>query len=92
MAKKEALKTPPKISVLKKTVFIIPVILSISWMFYLNYSGQIYQRYGLELLSPESNTTPLMIALMLFTIGYIIFLLLLFSENIKEFFARKARH
>jgi hypothetical protein len=45
----------------------------------------------MELLAPV-DTAPFMIALIIFTVGYVIFLLMMFSENIKEFLASKAKH
>jgi len=92
MAKKlreEVFKHHPKMGAWKKIVLALPILLSASWIFYLQYNKYAY--YGIELLSP-ANTAPLMIALIIFTIGYIIFLLLMFSENIKEFFIKKRGH
>ena len=89
--REEVFKKHPKLDMWKKVVLGLPVLLSASWMFYLQYSRQTYAYSGMELLSP-ANTTPLLIALIIFTIGYLIFLLLMFSENIKEFFVKKSGH
>jgi len=83
--REEVFKHHPKIGIWKKLVLGLPVLLSGAWIFYLGYGRQIG---GGELLAP-ANPTPLIVALVLFTIGYIIFLLMIFSENIKEFFAVK---
>lgn len=94
MAKKvreEVFKHRPKMEMWKKIVLILPVLISVSWIVYLQYNMYNYAYYGMELLSP-ANTTPLMIALIIFTIGYIIFLLLMFSENIQDFILRRLGH
>jgi len=87
--REEVFKHPPAMGLGKKMVLSLPIILSLSWIFYLK-SNQLAYVNGAELLSP-ANSTPLMVALMIFTIGYIIFLLLMFSENIKEFFSKKVK-
>ena len=89
MKKTEAFKHSPKMEGWKRVLLGLPVLLSTSWMFYLQYNRNSYS--GMELLSP-ANTTPLMIALVLFTIGYVIFMIMMFSENIREFFAGKSKH
>ena len=91
--KEEVFKHHPKLSPAKKIILSLPAVLSLSWVFYLGSTQQTFIRYGAggELLAPTS-TTPLMLALILFTIGYILFLLLMFSENIKEFFGKRVRH
>jgi len=90
-AKEEAFKHHPKMSGWQKVVLSLPAILSASWVFYLQYNRSTYAYNGMELLSP-ANTTPLMIALIIFTIGYLIFLLLMFSENIHDFLWRRLGH
>jgi hypothetical protein len=87
--KEEAFKHSPKMKGWKKVLLGMPVLLSTSWMFYIQYNQRAYS--GMELLSP-ANTAPLMIALVLFTIGYVIFMLMMFSENIREFLAKKSKH
>lgn len=89
--REEVFKHHPRMEGWKKIVLALPVLLSASWIFYLQYNKYTYSYYGMELLSPV-NTAPLMIALIIFTAGYIIFLLLMFSENIKEFFIKKSGH
>jgi len=84
--REEAFKHSPKMEAWKKVLLGMPVLLSTSWMFYIQYNQRAYS--GMELLSP-SNTAPLMIALVLFTVGYMIFLSMMFSENIKEFLVGK---
>ena len=79
--REEVFKHHPKIRRWEKIVLMLPVLLSATWMFYLQYNQQAY--YGMELLSP-ANTAPLMIALIIFTIGYVIFLFMMFSENLQN--------
>ena len=92
-AKEEVFKTRPKIGPGKKLVLFLPLLLSLSWIIYFGYTQQTYVKYGYggELLAP-SGITPLMIALIIFTMGYILFLFLMFSENIQDFIWRWARH
>lgn len=90
-AREEVFKHHPKIEGWKKFVLVLPVLLSASWIFYLVYNQQTYTYYGMELLSP-ADTTPLIIALALFTIGYMVFLILMFSENLHDFIWRRLGH
>ena len=88
MKKKEAFKHHPKMSLWKKVVLGLPVLLSMSWIFYLQAAPA---DYGGELLAPV-NPAPLIAALVIFTIGYVIFLFLMFSENIQDFLWRRIGH
>lgn len=90
-AREEVFKHRPKMEMWKKAILMLPVLISVSWIAYLQYTRYNYSYYGMELLSP-ANTTPLIAALAIFTIGYIIFLLLMFSENIQEFIWRRLGH
>ncbi len=89
--REEVFKHRPKMEGWKKILLILPVLMSVSWIVYLQYDKYVYSYYGMELLSPV-NTTPLMIALIIFTIGYLLFLLLMFSENIHDFIWRRLGH
>jgi len=89
--REEVFKKHPKFNKGKKIVLLLPILLSVSWILYLKYSPQVYVYYGTELLSPV-DTTPLMIALIIFTVGYIIFLMLMFSENLQDFIWRWLGH
>ena len=88
---KERFTHHPKMELWKKAVLALPIALSLSWAAYLRYMQLGYPVYGAELFAPQ-DTTPLMIALIIFTMGYIIFLLMMFSENIKALFLRRAEH
>jgi len=85
--REEAFKHRPTVQRWKKIILALPIVLSISSIFYIRNSQRILSYYGAEQFAP-ANSAPLMIALIIFTIGYIIFLLLMFSENIKEFFSK----
>ena len=89
--KNDVLKHRPKMKAFEKIVLFLPLLLSVSWIFYLQYARYTNAYYGMELLSP-ANTTPLMIALIIFTIGYAIFLILMFSENLHDFIWRRLGH
>jgi len=89
--REEAFKHRPRMEMWKKVVLFLPILMSVSWIVYLQYIGQNYAYYGMELLAP-ADTTPLMIALIIFTIGYVVFLLLMFSENIHDFIGRRLGH
>jgi len=87
--KEEVFKHHPRMEGWKKTLLFLPVLLSVSSILVLKYSDRA-PYYGMELMAPV-DTTPLMVALVLFTTGYIIFLLFMFSEDIRDFIW-KARH
>jgi len=87
--REEAFKHRPKMMMWKKALLVLPVLLSASWMFYLQYGKNVY--FGTELLSPV-NTRPLMTALILFTLGYVVFLLLMFSDNLHDLIWGWVRH
>ncbi len=84
-------KNPLKIKMWKKIVLVLPVLISISLIFCLNYQSSLPIQSGAELLAPV-DSTPLMVSLIIFTIGYVLFLLLMFSEEIKEFFKKEVKH
>ncbi len=79
--REEVFKKHPRLGMWKKVVLVLPVLMSVSWIVYLQYTPSYY---GMELLAPV-DTMPLMIALILFTVGYVIFMLLMFSDNLHDF-------
>ncbi len=81
----DILNYKPKIGVFKKIVLALPLFLSITWISFLVYNRT---PAGTGMLSPD-EITPLILTLIAFTIGYLIFLLLMFSEEIKEIFYKK---
>ena len=89
--REEAFKRHPKMGMGKKIILLLPVLLSASWIFYLKYGPKVYGGAAGELLSP-ANTMPIIIALIIFTVGYVVFLLLMFSENVENIIWRIIRH
>jgi|ETNmetMinimDraft_11_1059920.scaffolds.fasta_scaffold48014_3 hypothetical protein len=71
------------LSVGKKIVLGLPVLLSASWIALLQ-QGTLG---GGEQFAPAPSSA-LIIALVIFTIGYLLFLLLLFSDDLKALFAK----
>ena len=88
--REEAFKSHPKMGTGKKIVLFLPILMSVSWILYLRFGVQVYGGRG-ELLSPATSV-PLIIALIIFTVGYLLFLLLMFSENVERFLWRILRH
>ena len=82
---KRALGRPP-LKPFTKVVVFIPLVISISWMLYLNHFSKVPLPSG-ELLAPAS-TKPLFVALIIFSLGYVVFLFLMFSEDIRDFFGK----
>lgn len=72
----------------RRALLFLPLAISTSWMIVINAQSKIP---GSELLSPIPQK-PLFTALIAFSAGYIIFLALLFSDDIKRFFADKKRN
>ena len=81
----EGMSTPKKILVIG--LWILPVILSLAFVIYLKVSWTVVNYNG-EKLAPINNK-PLFVGLMLFTLGYLFFLGMIFSENIMEMLPRK---
>lgn len=67
----------------QKVVLSLPVLLSGSWIVLLQQGSPIVG----EQFAPAS-TSSLLIALVIFTLGYLLFLLLLFSDDLKDMFAK----
>ena len=74
--------------IITKIILVLPALLSMGWLLYLKLWGgkTIIIGEGVS-LSPPVNTNMLIAALSIFTVGYVIFLLMMFSEEIREFFA-----
>tara|TARA_Y100000310_G_scaffold345222_1_gene462839 strand:+ start:579 stop:812 length:234 start_codon:yes stop_codon:yes gene_type:complete len=71
------------LSVGKKIVLGLPVLLSGSWIVLLRQGTPL----GGEQFAPASSSA-LLIALLIFTVGYLLFLLLLFSDDLKDMFSK----
>ncbi len=74
----------------KRIVLSLPLVMSIGWMTYIQIKKNT-PIIGDELLSP-ADSGMLITALSIFTMGYFLFLLLMFSEDIRGFFARKHKN
>ena len=70
------------------TLLSLPLLLSIAALVYLNMSWSIFDAETGERFSPVENR-PLLAGLIIFTVGYIFFLGLLFSENIVQLFDKR---
>ncbi|HLC95731.1 MAG TPA: hypothetical protein VJH97_00205 [Candidatus Nanoarchaeia archaeon] len=79
---------PRKTGFFTKVLLGLPIVLSLSLIGYIQYSKQTARLEGI-FLSPQSDT--LLIALLVFTVGYVLFVSLMFSDEIKSFFARHVR-
>ena len=67
----------------QKVLLFVPVLLSVSWIVFLQGGDAIAG----EQFAPAS-TGALLLALVIFTVGYLLFLLLLFSDDIKDLFSK----
>ena len=68
-------------------LLILPLLIAIFMLFYLKISWTIVAQNG-EKMSPIENK-PLFVGLVIFTVGYLFFLGMLFSENIIEIFNKR---
>jgi polyferredoxin len=66
-----------------RIMLFLPLMLSVAWLVYIKFTEQTGP-YGF--LSPPVDNTPLIIGLVLFAAGYLIFLGLLFASDVKEWF------
>jgi len=86
------IKIQPEIrrpSLATKIVLAMPLVLSFGWIAYLNMQirNPVIGEEG-ALFAPPIDNTALMTVLVLFSVGYLCFLLMMFSEDIREFFGR----
>jgi len=76
--------------ILTKVILVLPAILSLGAIGYIKFSQARTPTIGDgTFLSPPVDSGMLILALSVFTLGYVLFLLLMFSEEIKEFFLAK---
>jgi len=83
------IKFRPEMGFGKKLILSLPLVLSIGWIVHIRIRRSL--PVGDELLAP-ADSGMLIMSLSIFTIGYFLFLLLMFSEDIKQFFSRKHKH
>lgn len=67
---------------------LLPLILSVAWLIWLKLPTEVT---GVVPLSP-ARSTPLVIGLVIFIIGYVAFLSMMFSEDIKEWYEHLLKH
>ena len=80
-----------KESIIKSIILFLPLVLSVGWVIQIKLSQKFGPIVGGEMFSPI-ETQPLLVSLALFIIGYILFLFLMFSDDIRAFFwARKPK-
>ncbi len=65
---------------------LLPLVLSVAWVVTL-----IAKPTGMVALSP-ARSTPLVIGLVIFMIGYVVFLSMMFSEDIRDFYEHLVKH
>ena len=88
MAKKKVVVKKNKF--IRFLLLLIPLILAISILVYIRVV-QTQNIGGSELFSPV-NSRPLVVSIIIFMAGYVFFLLMMFSEEMKTFFMDKAHH
>lgn len=73
---------PKKRKIVYAVLLLLPLAISVIWLVYI----KIQAAMGISgFLSPENNR-PVLVALIIFAVGYLFFLGLLFSNNIKEWY------
>ena len=75
--------------IMKNIILFLPLVLSVGWVIQIKLRQTLI--IGNEMLSPI-DTKPLLTSLALFIVGYIFFLFLMFSDDIKSFLVRKHKH
>lgn len=78
---------PKKKKIITTILLLLPLLIGISLLIYLKISWQIEIAPG-EKLSPIDNK-PLFVGLVIFTLGYLFFLGMLFSDNILDLFIKR---
>lgn len=73
--------------IVKAIFLILPALISFSWLTYLKLTNKsiIISQAGI-MLGPPIDSKKLALVLLIFTIGYLMFLLVLFYSNIKQAF------
>ncbi|MBW2980440.1 hypothetical protein KY360_03425 [Candidatus Woesearchaeota archaeon] len=68
---------------------LMPLIIAMVWLIYVIVSSKTFTLAGGARLAPIRDTTPLIIGLCVFIGGYMLFMFMMFSEDIKEMFSKK---
>ena len=70
-------------------VALLPIVLSAAWLIALALPAKYTGGYA---LGPSRSTTPLIIGLVIFIIGYLTFLSMMFSVDIKDWYVHLTKH
>ncbi len=78
---------------MKKTPAIIalsmPLVIAVVWLIYILVANKTFTLAGGAHLAPVRDMEPLIIGLSVFILGYLLFIFMMFSEDIKEMFSKK---
>ena len=81
---KEILSQHPPLEGWKKVILFLPIVMGMSWVLFLRFQSSITPQITGEIFAPGS-TQPLFMALSLFIIGYVLFLFIMFSDDITDY-------
>ncbi len=73
----------------KMILLSMPLVIAVIWLIYVIAASKTFTLAGGAQLAPVRDITPLVVGLGVFISGYIIFMFLMFSEDLKEMFSRK---
>jgi hypothetical protein len=76
--------------VTKIIALLMPLILAVIWLLYVVIANKtvLLGERGMQ-LAPVRDTAPLVIGLSVFIIGYVVFVVMMFSEDIKDIMPKK---
>ena len=89
MKKKAVDQYPKSIIIISRILAAVPVLISVVWLIYViaTKKSVALGQAGL-MLAPMRETTPLIAGLVIFTVGYIMFLHIVFGEQIKRWIVK----
>ncbi len=76
-------ETPQKRKTIYMMLLFLPLVLAVAWLVYLKITAEAAGIGAGTFLSPSDNA-PLILGLVIFTLGYLFFLGMMFSSNIRE--------
>ena len=76
-------ETPKKRKTIYMIMLFLPLVLAVAWLVYLKITTEAVGIGAGTFLSPADNT-PLILGIIIFTLGYLFFLGMMFSSNIKD--------
>jgi hypothetical protein len=79
-----------KKKITKIIALLMPLILAIIWLLYVVIANRtvLLGERGMQ-LAPVRDTAPLVIGLSVFILGYVVFVVMMFSEDLKEMMPKK---